>query len=201
MPIVTVKGWRSEVRPHVPPLSLVELLRTEAGMDSVEAKESVEQLMKGKPLKAFFDLGEDIAAKLFVDKLRGFGLEGEVEDGKRKWWLGSPTRPWFLRYMLGYIATFCLWFPFFLSQPHTILAKVLGIVVGIYTLSLPFVLVRGEPSELDNKLNRSVRLGLPLVLLLIFGIIQQPWIGIILLAMVIAGILCFFIVRGLNRTQ
>jgi hypothetical protein len=200
MPVVTIKGWRSEVRPHVPPLSLLELLRTEAGMDSVEAREAVEQLMKGKSIDAFFDLGEDRVAKLFVDKLRGFGLEGEVGDGKRKWWLGSPTRPWFLRYMLGYLATFCLWFPIFLSQPHTILAKVLGIAMGIYTVSLPFVLARGEPSELDNRLNRIVGLGLPLLLLLIFGIIQQPWIGIILFAMVLAGILCFFIVRGLNRT-
>ncbi|MDD5541944.1 MAG: hypothetical protein PHX83_02100 [Acidobacteriia bacterium] len=201
MPIVSVKGWRTDVRPGGPPLSLVELLKTEAGMDSVEAKESIDRLMKGRPIDAFFDLGEDRAAKLFVSKLRGFGLEAEVEDEKRKWWLGSPTRPWFLKYMLGYLAMFCLWFPIFLSQPHTILAKILSIAMGIYTLSLLFAAGRGEPSELDKRLPTIIRLGLPLLLLLIFGIIQQPLIGMVLLALALGGALCFLIIRSLNRTQ
>jgi hypothetical protein len=81
MPVVRIKGWPRDARPGVPPDALIMLLRHEAGMDSLEAKEAVTRLMDGKSVDAYFDLGETKAAPrptLDVPLHRGRELPQEV---------------------------------------------------------------------------------------------------------------------------
>jgi hypothetical protein len=49
-----------------------------------------------------------------------------------------------------------------------------------------------------QTLVRYVRVGMPVALALGMGIIQDPWVGVALGVMVLAGIGCFFVIRARN---
>jgi hypothetical protein len=74
MPIVRITGWPRGNAPSAPPASLQDLLAEEAGMDGTEAADAVQRLMKGEFVDAYFDLGEDAAARAFMKQAEQFGL-------------------------------------------------------------------------------------------------------------------------------
>jgi hypothetical protein len=81
MPIVRIR-WDANKSPTAVPGSLVDFLRDEAGMDSAEAVRSAQDLIHGRSVEAYFDLGENEAATAFSQKLAAWGLETHVESDK-----------------------------------------------------------------------------------------------------------------------
>jgi hypothetical protein len=74
MPIVIMR-WKDEHRPAAIPHSLIELLRSEAGMDATEIISASNDLLHGKDVQAYFDYGENAAAKALSEKLKACGME------------------------------------------------------------------------------------------------------------------------------
>ena len=54
-------------------------------------------------------------------------------------------------------------------------------------------------SKLERNLNVFGRPALFLLVALMVGIREEPWIGILLLALALGGILCAFLIRALDR--
>ncbi|MBI4479792.1 MAG: hypothetical protein HY651_07185 [Acidobacteria bacterium] len=174
-------------------------------MDSEEVSAAVARLLKGKPVDVYFDVGEDKSANAFVRKVAPFGLIAELHDDAKVSWSGSPTRPWFIKAMLGSLIVFLVGFWFFLTRPPSVLGKAAGIIFGVWLLS-PFIVagiregkISEEQTQWNRKLELGVRLGLPLLAGLIAGIVSEPWIGVALVALVPAGVLCAVIIRTINR--
>ena len=79
MPIVLMH-WKKERRPVAVPSSLIELLTTEAGMDSTEAANAAQDLLKGREVEACFDYGENAAAMEFARKALGVGVDATIRS-------------------------------------------------------------------------------------------------------------------------
>jgi hypothetical protein len=106
MPIVIMR-WKDEHRPAAVPHSLIELLRSEAGMDATEITSASNDLLHGKDVQAYFDYGENAAAKALSEKLKACGMEtsirsdAEIDKSDRL----DRIRSWFVP---GLVAAFIL---------------------------------------------------------------------------------------------
>ena len=99
MPIVTVRFPWSR-RPAEAPPSLMEFLRSDGGMNSEEVFTSCEELVRGKPVEVYFDLGENAAAKEFCKEAARRGLEAIIE-GDDEIEKKEPRGKWFGRAAVG----------------------------------------------------------------------------------------------------
>jgi hypothetical protein len=79
MPIVTMR-WKDKRRPAAVPHSLIELLRSEAGMDATEIVSASNDLLNGKGVEAYFDYGENAAARALAGNLKAFGMETTIRS-------------------------------------------------------------------------------------------------------------------------
>jgi hypothetical protein len=206
MPIVTLTGWQPGQTPSSPPEPLLKLLRTKAGMDSDDAIAAVRRLMKGKSVDAVFDLGENRAANAFVGTVREFGLEAELHDDVRESWFGSPPRPHFLKWALGGLLAFFLWFGLFQLWPQGWITRVVGaILLGYALLPLLFGRILGKRHITEQQEERERaqalwwRIAIYGVVALIAAIISEPWIGIILLALALCAAAFACVIHVINR--
>lgn len=205
MPLVRISGWQRGSRPDLRPAPLSALFVREIGMDGSEAEAAVRRLMKGEFVDAFFDLGEDKAARALMREVAAFGLTAKLyQDGPLSG-SGSRSRPWFIKIALGVLVGFGICLCFFVSWPHAIITKVLAYAEGLFIV---FWLVAGawdmrpktaEQEEREKKLRLWWRLG-PFVLFILIGsIIAEPLVGVILLMLAVGGIGCAFLIRVMNR--
>jgi hypothetical protein len=77
MPVVLIR-YTEERRPTAVPSALIELLKTEAGMDSAEAASASENLLRGREVETWFDYGENAAATEFARKVLALGVDTTV---------------------------------------------------------------------------------------------------------------------------
>jgi hypothetical protein len=184
------------------------LLAEEAGMYGTEAADAVQRLMKGKFVDAYFDLGEDAAARAFMKQAEQFGLRTKLHQDSTVPWYGAPPRPWFVKYTIGGGLTLVvLWLAVRQTWPETVLSRIMTTLLFCFMISIPFVgSVRKEPeSEEMRRLERTtgvwLRVGVPLFIALVAGVIQEPWLGIILFLILFAGIGFFLLIRAMHRNS
>lgn len=174
-------------------------------MDCLEAAAAVKRLLKGKSIDAYFDLGEDEAAKAFMKKADKHGLRSRLHQDNQNAWLARP-RPWFVKYALGGLFLLLpLWIAFNLVWGGTFLSRVTTVLLLCFALSVPFVCsVRKEPQSeqtlrQEETLDRWLRIGLPVFVVLLAAVIQELWLGVLLSLLVLGGIGCFLVIRAINR--
>lgn len=207
MPVVTLMGWKLGLGPTSPPEALLKLLRADAGMDSDDGITAIHRLMKGKSVDAFFDLGEDKAARAFITNVRVFGIEAKLHNDAPESWFGSPPGARFLKCTLGSALGFFLWFWCFQKWPHAAVTKTLGALLLLYILSLiivPNILRKRHLTHQQMVRERRRRsFWLPAIygaIVMVAAIVSEPWIGIGLIALALSGIICAFIIRAFNRS-
>ena len=121
MPIVTLRFPWSR-RPAEAPPSLMEFFRSEAGMSMEEVFSSCEELVRGKPVEVYFDLGENSAAKAFCAHAAKWGLEAGI-DGDEEIEKKDSSRNWLGRSVVGAIVLLAL----ILQEPgYGVILLVLG---------------------------------------------------------------------------
>jgi hypothetical protein len=207
MPVVTLIGWKAGFGPTSPPEALLKLLRADAGMDSDDGITAIHALMKGKSVDAFFDFGEEKAARAFITKVRVFGIEAKLHNDAPESWFGSPPSVRFLKCTLGGALGFFLWFWCFQKWPHAIVTKTLGALLLLYVLSLILVpnIVRKrhltqQQIEREIRLRFFWRLAIYGAIVMVAAIVSEPWMGIGLIALALSAIICAFIIRVINRS-
>jgi len=207
MPIVRLIGLQPGLSQSLPPNSLTGLLADEGGMSDFEVQAAIKKLMKGKSVEIYFDFGENKAAKAFMAKVASFGLEAQLHDEGRQSWLGSPPRPWFIKYSFGVLVAFLIWFGLLLRRPQDLYSKVMAGVFLI--LLLTFLIIASndrrqktaDQIEWEKNLETWWGLGLLLLVILIAAFISEPWLGIALLIIAVSGIGFAFIIRAINHNR
>ena len=116
----------------------------------------------------------------------------------RNWILGAPARPWFLKYAIGYFIFICIWFSVFIRQPDGVIARLLTALLFVGLVPLLWF---HKETQRERQVGAFVRLGLLLLVCVIGAIIDEPWIGILLLVLGLAGILCTLIIRVQHRND
>jgi len=205
MPTVIISGWkRSEAPTHLPD-SLSVLLKDEAGMDSEEIEEALKRLARGKAVEAYFDLGEDSAAAAFQRKVEALGLKTRVHEDQKQSWTGLPPRPWFVKYLLGGLLLLAFWLWSFTRNEYSIATKTLTFLLAAFMLSVPLVggfsrhLTEGE-RERDRRIGGNLRIAVYILATLIGAIVSEPWLGVFLVALALAGVVCYLVIRKLNES-
>jgi len=85
----------------------MEFLRSEAGMNSEEVFSSCEELVRGKPVEVYFDLGENSAAKTFCAHAAKRGLEASI-DGDEEIQKKERSGNWLGRSVVGAVVLLAL---------------------------------------------------------------------------------------------
>ena len=174
-------------------------------MDGSDADAAVRRLMRGKFVDTSFDLGEDKAAKAFMREVAAFGLSAKLYPDEPLSWSGSRPRPWFIKCALAVLVGFGICLYFFVTWPHAIITKVLAYAEGLFIVSWLVAGARDkrprtkEQEEREAKLTTRVRLGTYVVAILVGCIISAPWLGAVLLVLVLGGVGCAFLIRMMNK--
>lgn len=108
----------------------------------------------------------------------------------------APARPWFLKYALAYVIFLGVWLLVFVEEPNSGIAKML---TGLLLLGLIPILWFRKETRRERQFVAFVRLGLMLVVCVVGAIIDEPLIGILLLALSLGGILVYIIIRLVHR--
>jgi hypothetical protein len=108
----------------------------------------------------------------------------------------APARPWFIKYAIGYLIFLFIWLWVFTRQPDTATAKLLTsfLLVGL----VPLLWFHKETRR-ERQVVAFARLGILILICVIGAIIDEPWIGALLVVLSLGGILMYVIIRILHR--
>jgi len=162
--------------------------------------------MRAKSVDAYFDLGEHDAAEAFMKEMERLGLESELYDDHRGTWYGLSARPWFVKYSLGGALTLSLlWLAANRVWPGSLMSKIMTAALPLFVVSVLYFYAtrKGPQTEEAKRSKETVRLwlsvGFPLALVLVRGIIAEPWLGVAVVALGLAGVGCAGVIWVLNR--
>ena len=85
----------------------MEFFRSDAGMNSEEVFSSCEELVRGKPVEVYFDLGENATAKAFCKNAARWGLEAII-DGDEEIEKKESSGKWLWRAAVGAVVLLAL---------------------------------------------------------------------------------------------
>ena len=83
MPVVRLQGWVSGEHANAIPHSLIELLGEPTSMNEAELFDALHGMSARRPIDAYFDFGENVAAQDFIKLLKPYGVRTHLlPDGK-----------------------------------------------------------------------------------------------------------------------